>query len=108
VVQFGNKGLIMNREEAKAKLLEANSGNDVYNKGIKNANSRANRIFKAIYDDFESRACKTCEHWFMAITRDKDNNNTETPTCMLFAMSDDEYTIFPDKDFGCNKWEKKQ
>ena len=60
-----------------------------------------------IYDDFESRTCENCKHWFMAITRDEDHNNTKTPTCMLFAKSDDEYTIFPDKDFGCNKFERK-
>lgn len=66
------------------------------------------QVWNELQQDFNKRTCESCEHWFMAITRDKNNNNTETPTCMLFAMSDDEYTIFPDKDFGCNKWEKKQ
>ena len=43
----------MTRENMRYKLIVPNSGNEVYNKGIRIANSRANKLFKQIFDYFE-------------------------------------------------------
>ena len=61
-----------------------------------------------IYDNFESRTCNTCVH--SDVTR-YDNNLLE---CWLDDIGNvfesNEFgpsTLFCTKDFGCNKWEKK-
>lgn len=43
----------MKLEEIKEKLVIPNSGSEVYNKGIRKANSRANKLFKKVFDYFE-------------------------------------------------------
>ena len=43
----------MNVQYFKDKLVQPNSGSEVYNKGIRIANSRANKLFKQIFDYFE-------------------------------------------------------
>ena len=43
----------------KDKLVQPNSGNEVYNKGIKVANSRANRLCKKVFDYFELTISET-------------------------------------------------
>lgn len=43
----------MTKETMKAKLVQPNSGSEAYNKGIRIANSRANKLFKQIFDYFE-------------------------------------------------------
>lgn len=43
----------MNAQYFKDKLVQPNSGSEVYNKGIRIANSRANKLFKQIFNYFE-------------------------------------------------------
>ena len=43
----------MNAQDFKHKLVQPNSGSEVYNKGIMIANSRANKLFKQIFNYFE-------------------------------------------------------
>ena len=43
----------MNIQDFKDKLVQPNSGCEVYNKGIRIANSRANKFFKQIFNYFE-------------------------------------------------------
>ena len=43
----------MTKESIKEKLIQPNSGSEIYNKGIRIANSRANKLFKQIFDYFE-------------------------------------------------------
>lgn len=43
----------MTYDEFKYKLLVPNSGSDAFNSGVKQANSRANKLFKQIFNYFE-------------------------------------------------------
>ncbi len=43
----------MTYDEFKYKLLVPNSGCDAFNSGVKQANSRANKLFKQIFNYFE-------------------------------------------------------
>jgi len=91
----------MTIEEFKLKLLDPNSGNAAFNKGIKQANSRANRLYKKALDDFESRTGENC-----------DNNIIDTVNdgiygwCNVICEQVEHFKT--NKDFGCNKFEIKK
>ena len=72
----------MNRNEA-IKKQEA-----LYPYGYSTLNVK---LINKIYDDFESRTCKSCKH----------NKSCETLFVLLENISIPAHL----KDFGCNKWE---
>ena len=85
----------MTREEYKNKLIQPNSGSEAFNKGVKQANSRANRLFKNIFDDFESRVCGNCIYYA------KETSvciNAGSPLCADFV----------DSEYGCNLFEREK
>lgn len=43
--------LEMNYEEFKLKLVQPNSGSEAFNSGVKQANSRAKKLIKKLYED---------------------------------------------------------
>lgn len=49
----------MTYDDFKDKLVQPNSGSEVYNKGIRAANSRANRLCKKVFDYFELTISET-------------------------------------------------
>ncbi len=76
----------MDRDEAKKGLWSTRNINTL-------SKVECNSILDAVYDDFESRTCENCKHY---------NNMCEYGiTAPLFS----EITY---KDFGCNKFERKQ
>ena len=47
----------------KDKLVQPNSGSEAFNSGVKQANSRAKRIFKnMVYKYITYRSCNTCKY----------------------------------------------
>ena len=83
----------MTREYFKDKLFQPKSGSDAFNKGVKQANSRANRLFKQAIDDFESRTCDNCKYY------DGDRSFLE---CTYFNMS----IPTSSNRFGCNAFKE--
>lgn len=54
----------------------------------------AQGVINEIYDDFESRTCKNCKQYI-------NYHKLCRQDVSIFGES------FLNKDFGCNKWEKK-
>lgn len=79
----------MKKEEAKAKLL-------IHAPSMKGLRKEMFvEVIDKIYDDFESRTCINCNYYV-----DYPNVccNSDSLLCSEFV----------DKDFGCNKFERKQ
>ena len=77
------------------------------------AGSDGVELVNEIYDDFESRTCQNCKHYYQPYTyeysfsdpyacRELSSRTQITPYSKL-----EENIFYPDKDFGCNKWEQK-
>jgi len=93
----------MTREEVKSKLKEYNSGNTVYNNGIRSANRVAKIWINKVFDDFESRTCESCyffnydRYQGIALCYNHENRQEYINDANMQVTS----------DFSCNKWEKK-
>jgi len=79
--------------------------------------NEADRLLDEIYDDFENRTCENCKHW-------KQYENDEYGKCVNKKINEDFldtegecnelnyydcYPVFePIKNFGCNRFERKE
>lgn len=92
----------MNREYYKSKLKVANSGSDVYNRGLRDANRVAKIWMNKIFDDFESKSCENCNHYFC-------ESYTNVPSVKINCMLLKGLPIgLESKGFGCSKFERKE
>ena len=72
----------MNYDEFKYKLVQTNSGSEAFNSGVKQANSRAKRIFKNMINKYIiKRSCNTCKY------------STKTASEVLFICNFDSMPI---------------
>ena len=83
----------MKREEHKQNLIS------IDDKIYGNCRNTAMEAIDRICDDFESRTCESCK-WYREEYNDKNCISDTVLICEL-------YDISHGKDFGCNKWEKK-
>ena len=88
----------MTIEEFKDELVQPDLGSDAFNRGVKQANSRANRLFKQVIDDFESRTCENCKYL--------DGHVDTILTCTNMKFGSCTFGNKVHLDFGCNMFEK--
>ena len=54
------EGLKMNYQDFNNRLVQPNSGSEAFNSGVKQANSRAKKLVKKVFDELHYLQIKTC------------------------------------------------